>query len=231
MNNVVKIVLEKNERLDCLICSAGCSNPGYFGELPISEYERAMRINFLGSVVSAKAITPHFKTQHMGRIVFIGSMAGLVGVHGYSAYSPSKFAVRGLAEVISMELKPYNIQVSICNPPDVDTPMYELENKTKPEECRRISASAGLFTAEQLAKDIVSGIRSYRFMICSGFDCYVLSMLTVGLTPSHSGLFGLLEVIALSPLRIVAIILRYTYDGMVQQVYDEKLKEGAKKED
>lgn len=85
-----------------------------------------------------------------GRVVFVSSQAGQIGVFGFSAYSPSKFALTGLAQVLRMELKPHGIFVSVAYPPDTNTPGFEEENKSKPEETRLISETAGLFEPEQV---------------------------------------------------------------------------------
>jgi len=45
-----------------------------------------------------------------------------VAIHGYSAYGASKWALRGLAEALQMEVKPFGIYVSVSYPPDTDTP-------------------------------------------------------------------------------------------------------------
>ena len=50
-----------------------------------------------------------------------------VALYGYSAYSSSKFALRGLAEALQMEVKPYNILVNVSFPPDTDTPQLQGE--------------------------------------------------------------------------------------------------------
>lgn len=50
-----------------------------------------------------------------------------MALYGYSAYSSSKFALRGLAEALQMEVKPYNILVSVSFPPDTDTPQLQGE--------------------------------------------------------------------------------------------------------
>ena len=44
----------------------------------------------------------------------------------YTAYSASKYAVRGIAEVLDMELRPHNIRVSISYPPETNTPMLQV---------------------------------------------------------------------------------------------------------
>ena len=53
-----------------------------------------------------------------------------MALYGYTAYSASKYAVRGLAEVLDMEVKVHNIRVSVSFPPDTDTPMLQV--------CRRV---------------------------------------------------------------------------------------------
>ena len=53
-----------------------------------------------------------------------------VALNGYSAYSSSKFALGGLAEGLQMEVKPYNILISVSFPPDTDTPQLQGEYPT-----------------------------------------------------------------------------------------------------
>ena len=63
-----------------------------------------MELNFLGGVNVTKAALKRMKENNKGRIVFISSQAGQVGVFGYTAYSASKFALRGFAESLQMEV-------------------------------------------------------------------------------------------------------------------------------
>jgi len=60
-----------------------------------------MNLNFFGSAFVTKALLPSMKANGGGKIVFVSSLAGLVGVFGYTAYSASKFALRGFAESLS----------------------------------------------------------------------------------------------------------------------------------
>ena len=57
-----------------------------------------------------------------------------------------------------MELKAHDIYVCVAYPPDTDTPGFAEENKTKPEECRLISETAGLFSAQQVAKGFPNAV-------------------------------------------------------------------------
>ena len=47
---------------------------------------------------------------------------------------------------------PYNIKISVCCPPDTNTPMFHEEEKSKPEETKLMSETAGLFEPEVVAK-------------------------------------------------------------------------------
>lgn len=63
-----------------------------------------MEINYLGSVMVTRAVVPSMIKKKSGRIVFVSSMAGQLGLFGYTAYSSSKFALRGFAESLQMEV-------------------------------------------------------------------------------------------------------------------------------
>jgi 3-dehydrosphinganine reductase len=81
-------------------------------------------------------------------IMMTSSMAGAIGVYGYTCYSPTKFAIRGFAESLQAEVRRDGISISLAFPPDTDTPMFENENKTKPKETHLISDAAGLIKPE-----------------------------------------------------------------------------------
>lgn len=64
-----------------------------------------MEANYLSAVYTTKAVISSMVQQQGGRIVFLSSQAGQIGLFGFSAYSASKFALRGLAESLQMEVK------------------------------------------------------------------------------------------------------------------------------
>lgn len=64
-----------------------------------------INLNFLGTIHTIKALLPRMKARREGHIVITSSMAALVGIYGYSVYSCTKFALRGLAESLHMEVK------------------------------------------------------------------------------------------------------------------------------
>eukprot|EP00667_Euglena_gracilis_P012291 EG_transcript_12621 len=200
--------------VDILVTSAGITTILMFEDLEPEVFERTMRVNFLGTVYAIKGVLPGMKRRSRGRIIMLSSMAGQAGLVGYAVYSPTKFAVRGLAETLAMELCPFGIGVSVCNPPNVDTPMYEGEIKIKPLASTLVDAGSGLMTANRIAEDIVNhGIKQYSFFIQSGFDGVMLGLGTIGMGPASSAWRILAEVFSMGLIRLVQLFyLRYFYE-------------------
>ncbi|MBE9063929.1 SDR family oxidoreductase [cf. Phormidesmis sp. LEGE 11477] len=160
-----------------LVTSAGIARPGHFQALPIDAFAEAMSTNYFGTLYCIRAVLPVMEQQQAGHLCLISSAAGLVGLYGYSAYGPSKFAVRGLAESLRAELKPIGIGVSVVYPPDTQTPQLIEENKTKPAATKAITATAKPWTADDVAQLILKGIQQNRFEISPGTEIKVLTRL------------------------------------------------------
>jgi 3-dehydrosphinganine reductase len=174
---------------DLLITAAGIAHPGYFQELSLDIFERTMAVNYFGSLYALKAVHPWMAQRHQGHVVLISSGVGLMGIFGYSAYSPSKFALRGLAESLRGELKPQGICLSIVYPPDTDTPQLTQENLTKPPETKAIAATAQVWSAADVARVILQGIQKQQFAITPGLEMGVLARLHSLLGPSLNWYF------------------------------------------
>jgi len=154
---------------DVLINCAGRALPRRFEDVSYEQFEETMRVNLHGCWNTVQALLPHMK-ERGGYIVNTSSMAGLIGVFGYTDYCASKFALIGFSEALRSELKPHGITVSVLCPPDTDTPGFENENKTKPEETRAISATARLMSADAVADALLRGMARRQFLIVPGLD-------------------------------------------------------------
>ena len=181
-----------------------------------------MDVNFIGSCFVTRAVVPSMKSQNWGRIVFTSSQAGLLGVYGYAAYSASKFALRGFAETLRAEVKPYNVQVTIAFPPDTDTPGFAEEEKTKPMETRLISESSGLVSPELVAKAIVADMLTGKFFSTVGMDGKVLSIVCAGMAPFSTVLDLLIQIFCMPVLRIVAVFTLFNFDRIVSKCMQKK---------
>jgi 3-dehydrosphinganine reductase len=153
-----------------VVNSAGVTWPGHFEDIPVEAFERVMRVNYLGTVHVLKEAVPGMKARGGGHILNIGSVAALVGVFGLSAYSASKFAVRGLTACLRSELKPHGIAVSLLCPPNTDTPMLAEEAITTPDETAALAATSGVMTAGQVAQAALRGMRRGRAVIVPGLE-------------------------------------------------------------
>ncbi len=151
--------------VDIAICSAGQARPGYFQELDAELFHRMMDVNYFGTVNVARAVVNPMIERRSGSIVGVSSAAGIIGVFGYTAYAPTKFAVRGFLESLRGELAPYGIHVGCSFPPDTDTPQLADENRFKPRETKAIAGTIKPLSAERVAKSIVQGIEQERFTI------------------------------------------------------------------
>lgn len=173
-----------------LINAAGIAHPGYFSDLPLDVFEQTIAVNYFGTIYTIKAALPLMRHQEQNsNIVLISSGAGLIGIYGYTAYSPSKFAIRGLAESLRGELKPLGIRVSVVYPPDTDTPQLVEEKKTKPLETHLITSTAKIWTAEGVAQVIVNGITKGAFVITPGLEMTLLERLHSLLSPMLNSYF------------------------------------------
>ena len=153
-----------------LVNSAGCVNPGYVERLPISSMETELKVNYLGVVYTIKQVLDGMMARRCGWILNVASLGGLKGIFGYTGYCGSKFAVVGFSEALRSELRPYGVKVSVLCPPDVDTPMFENENKAKPTETMRISEGAKLMQPDDVASAAVEGMERGKFLIIPNFE-------------------------------------------------------------
>jgi 3-dehydrosphinganine reductase len=168
---------------DVLVTSAGTAHPGYFEQLDDSVFRAQMEVDYFGTLHAIRAVVPSMIERGRGHLVTISSTAGLVGVYGYSAYAPTKFAVRGLTETLRAELAPHGVVVSCAYPPDTRTPGFDAENALKPPETARISASIKPRDADAVARAIVRGIERDRFVITADAQTAALARLAGVLGP------------------------------------------------
>jgi 3-dehydrosphinganine reductase len=155
---------------DLVINSAGVTYPGAFEELDVEIFHWVMDINYFGTIHVLKCLVPKMIERGSGQIVNISSQAGFVGVFGYSAYGASKYAVRGLSDVLRAEMKPRGIQVSIVFPPDTQTPQLAFEEPLKPFVTKEIAGSAKVLSAEEVADAILKGVEKGRYVIIPGLE-------------------------------------------------------------
>lgn len=207
--------------VDVLINSAGYGHSIKFEDMSIDQIKGMMDLNYFGSVYVTRSVIKQMKERKKGRIVFVSSQAGQLGLFGYTSYSASKFALRGLAEALQMEVKPYNIRITLAFPPDTDTPGLEKEMETSPKETRLIAETSGLFQASYVGKCIMSAAIKGQFMCYMGIDGYMLSTLTCGMCPVTSVWEATQQVLLMGLFRAVSFFYLDSFDRIVKKCKNE----------
>lgn len=116
-------VIARHGRVTLLINNAGVALIGTFEEISLDDLRWLMGINFWGVVYGVRYFLPILKQQPRAHIVNLSSIFGIVGPVGQSAYSASKFAVRGFTEVVRHELQGTSVSVSCVHPGGIHTPI------------------------------------------------------------------------------------------------------------
>lgn len=224
-----------------LINCAGMAICGKVEDYSLEDIQTLVNVNFLGTLYPIKIVVPKMKERKEGIIVITASQVALMGLFGYSVYSSCKFALRGLAESIDMELRPYNINVTLALPPDTDTPGFENENKTKPLETKLIAESARLFQPDEVANKILKDtlvsiylLILYQVMLCMyflqasnffsyiGLESFLLTTLCVGMSP-FSSLFDVLwQCLLLGPFRLVGCFYLIQFRNIIKKCANGK---------
>jgi len=217
---------QKNKKLTTmrtlLFCCAGEPLPAYFEDVPSSMYAHLAAVNQLGCIYAVQAFLPYVKR---GTVSLCSSAAGLVGVFGYTAYSPTKFALRGFAECLHAELGDRPIHVQVAYPPDTSTPGFEKENLIKPEETRLVSEAGGLAQPEDVGRIMLrSAMRpSPPFAVYFDFDGFVLSTLTAGFSPVSTWLDAVAQLCGLVTIfRWVSLFYLQVWSAMIRRCRSER---------
>lgn len=116
-------VVARHGRVTLLINNAGVALVGTFEEVSLDDLRWLMGINFWGVVYGVTYFLPILKQQPRAHIVNLSSVFGIIGPVGQSAYSASKFAVRGFTEVLRHELEGTSVCVSCVHPGGIHTPI------------------------------------------------------------------------------------------------------------
>ena len=146
-------------RVDAVVNCAGVIAPGRLDTSPWDDVARQLDTNLVGTIHVARAFLPLFRRQESGHLVLIASLAGLVPIPGESVYAATKFAVRGLALSLDLELRGSGIRVTAVCPDSARTAMLDIEAR---DECSSLSFSSPPMAPEVVARAIAGALRRPR---------------------------------------------------------------------
>ncbi|MBI5472181.1 MAG: SDR family oxidoreductase [Ignavibacteriae bacterium] len=155
---LVEFASKHSGRIDILVNNAGMGVLKPFSQLEVSEFDKMWRLNMRAAFVMTKLALPFMIEQNSGAIVNIASLAGKNSFVNGTGYAATKWALRGWASSLMLEVREYNIRVVTIFPGSVDTtfsPTIKRGDKiTQPQDV----ADAVLFAVTAPARSMFSEI-------------------------------------------------------------------------
>lgn len=177
-----RVVLANHPGVDLLFNNAGVALGGTFEQVSDDEFEWLFGINFRGMVRMTRAFLPLLKASDDARLIYLSSVFGLIGTPGQTAYTASKFTIRGFAESLRHELEGSRIGVTVVHPGGVATSIaanartpavvsFSREEMERENEAWR---KALRLPPEEAAETILRGVENRRSRLLVGNDAKVI---------------------------------------------------------
>ncbi|KAK3302499.1 uncharacterized protein B0T15DRAFT_514530 [Chaetomium strumarium] len=189
---------------DIVWCIAGMSTPMLWtDDAALSAARRNMDVNYFGSAEMSRAILrewlapenstgPKSEPKH---IIFTASVLALFAIVGYGPYSPSKWALRGLADTLAMELNLYPdnpVKVHVVYPATITSPGLERENQTKPGITLELEKDEPPETPDTVARRAIAGLEKGEYFVAVSFLGTLMRCGVMGGSPRNSWVFDTL---------------------------------------
>ncbi|PSN60061.1 NAD(P)-binding protein [Corynespora cassiicola Philippines] len=226
---------------DIVYCVAGgtATQCGFLTDIDATDLDSCMRNNYFTSAYSAQSIFKIWteddtkaapaKTPKLRQIVFINSAGAFVGLPGYTAYTPSKCAVRALADTLRMEAIRHSgpasrYTVHCAFPSNFITGAFMEEQKKKPELTKQIEGTTGSLeelqkrfpSAEEVACKIIAAVGKGEFAICDdSFESALLFSNMIGPSPKRG--LGIVD-------SLLAVIVGLFVWPILRRQWDAKCK-------
>ncbi len=124
VKDLVESTVERHGRLDVMVNNAGIGSRSTIEEMDIDEWEKILSVDLDGVMYGTKAAVPHLKETE-GCVINMGSIYGLTGDIGATAYNAAKGGVVNFTRSVADDLAHQNVRVNSICPGFVDTPMIE----------------------------------------------------------------------------------------------------------
>lgn len=162
-------VMAAHGQVNLLFNNAGIGYEGAFPQTSLETWDHVLGVNLWGVIHGCHFFMPHLAKADTAHIVNMSSLFGVVGMPGQSAYSASKFAVRGLSESLWEELRTTHVGLTLVHPGSVATNIMQTSDGDDPELMAYLAnwydknAMAPKAAAERILKAVQKGQR--RLMI------------------------------------------------------------------
>ena len=123
VNELIKTVLDKHNKIDVLVNNAGITKDGLIMRMKTDDWQKVLNLNLSGVFYCTRAVSRQMLKQKKGRIINITSVVGLMGNPGQANYSAAKAGVVGLTQSAAKEFASRGITVNAVAPGFISTDM------------------------------------------------------------------------------------------------------------
>jgi len=235
-------LLTKYNGIDWVILSHGFSSPGEFLNQSIQDaeatiagketiMENLINSNLLGTIRITEALfsaCQKLKMEFPERIIYVASVLATVSFSGYIGYCASKYGLRGFVDGLRNELVPYKTKIHLYLPGNMDTPMFQNENKIKPACTFEIEGPSKALHPDECARCMIMGALRDRYYITNDVVSEMLRNSSQGFNKRTNVIF---EVLASPISAIVDEVFIRDADNVVARFYSKEKNNDSKKND
>jgi len=185
-------IRDAHPNVHLLVNNAGVALGGQLSQISLDDFDWLMSVNFRAVVVMTHTLLPRLTATRGAHICNISSLFGLIGPAGQTAYSSSKFAVRGFGDALRLELAEHEVGVTTVHPGGIRTQIansarvgggvdQEEYDAHKAVWDRMLSLDPAI-----AARKIADGIERRRPRVLIGRETYALDALA-RISPGHYG--------------------------------------------
>ena len=165
----VEQVIEKFQRIDYLINNAGLSQRALIADTTIDTERRIMEIDYFAQISLTKSVLPYFENQGSGHVIFISSVAGLLGTQYRASYSAAKGAIHMWANSLRAEYAEKGLNVSVVFPGFVKTNVsFNALNGAGQAQAHQDEAIENGLDADDFAQKVVKAVMNDQEYIVIG---------------------------------------------------------------
>ncbi|MBT4520343.1 MAG: SDR family NAD(P)-dependent oxidoreductase, partial [Halieaceae bacterium] len=122
-SEAIKNSIDAMGGVDVLINLAGLMSFCTYEDESLDRVQLLMQVNLIAPMLLSRVVLPELLAQGKGQIVNVGSMFGSIGFPYFTAYSASKFGLRGFSQALRRELADAPVEVTYVSPRAVKTPI------------------------------------------------------------------------------------------------------------
>ncbi|TQM79199.1 short-subunit dehydrogenase [Saccharothrix saharensis] len=183
LGELVARVVAENPGITLLVNNAGVALGGTFDQVNAEEFDWVMDVNFRAPVALTRLFLPTLLAAPGGHVVNVSSLFGLIGPPGQTAYSASKFALRGFSESLRHELVDRGVGVTCVHPGGVRTRIAETArvgsgvDEVEAAQGKESFAKLLTYPADKAAERILAGVEKRKGRVLIAWTAVVPDIL------------------------------------------------------